>query len=674
MSCSVALTVCAITFIPLYVWRDPTSGYYRLANAFDRRLWRLAVQNRPGDTIGSLTADFLIHNTSEVLTCAGPAPRIGRAQADAVSVPQGVVAARNGAIVFVGTADDWRRAGALLPGATVIDARGGAVVPGFVDPHTHAIYAGDRRDELRRRLAGASYAEIAAGGGGIVSTVRATRTASDHDLLSATRSRLDDMLRCGTTTCEIKSGYGLTTESELKMLRVLRRLDAEHTMDLCITFMGAHEFPEEYRDRRDAFVDLLISETIPAVARERLADWCDVFCEAGVFTPAQSRAIFEAARQAGLKLRIHADELALSGGAQLAAEMRVRSADHLIFADERAADAMAAAGVVATLLPIAAFYLKLGRFAPARMLIDRGVAVALATDLNPGGGFSPSMPFAIALACFAMNLTFEEALVAATINAAYALDIHDRCGSLEPGKLMDAVIVDGPAIDLTRVGAETIRAVVKRGQVVLRKRMTLIDLPIRDLLTAFSSSDPTPGGGSASALAASVGASLLMMVAGLPKSRTNADEEKTILRGAATALTGLRQQLTEAIDADSAAYDQVVAAYKQPRATPQEQEARKLAIQRALRSATDVPLGVMRLSAAALEQAVPVAANGHKAAASDVGVAVALIAAAAAGARMNVESNLEGVTDATYAEAVRAEIEALAATTARTVDLARGAR
>jgi imidazolonepropionase len=416
--------------------------------------------------MAALTADFLLHNTGEVLTCAGPAPRIGAAQADAGSRPHAVVAAREGAIVFVGEAQEWQRAGSLLPGATRLDARGGAVVPGFVDPHTHAIYAGDRRSELRRRLAGASYAEIAAAGGGIVSTVRATRTATDDDLSAATRARLDDMLRCGTTTCEIKSGYGLTTESELKMLRVLRRLGADHPIDLCVTFMGAHEVPEEYRDRADAFVSLVANQMIPAVARERLAGWCDVFCEAGVFSPGQSRVILETARRCGLKLRLHADELTLSGGAQLAAELGVRSADHLIFVDDRGAQAMAAAGVVATLLPIAAFYLKLGRFAPARMLIERGVAVALATDVNPGGGFSPSMPFAITLACFAMNLTFEEALVAATINAAYALDVHDRCGSLEPGKLMDAVIIDGSAIDLTRVGAATISAVIKRGKVV----------------------------------------------------------------------------------------------------------------------------------------------------------------------------------------------------------------
>lgn len=412
-----------------------------------------------------MLADFVIRNTSEVLTCAGPAPRIGRLQADAGSRARAVVAARDGIIVFVGSEPDWRRDGALTDSAVVFDADGGAVVPGFVDPHTHVIFAGDRRDELRRRLAGATYADIAADGGGIVSSVRATRAATDAQLADVTRARLDEMLRCGTTTCEAKSGYGLTTADELKMLRVLRTLAADHAVDVSPTFMGAHEVPVEYRARRREYVDLVIAEMIPAVARERLAEWCDVFCETGVFTPDESREILLAAREAGLKLRIHADELGPSGGSRVAADLRVRSADHLIFVDEAGADGLAAAGVVATLLPIASFYLKLGRSAPGRMLIDRGVAVALATDVNPGGGFSPSMPFAMALACFTMGLTFEEALVGATINAACALDRHDRAGSLEVGKLMDAVIVDGPAVDLIRVGAEPIRAVVKRGRV-----------------------------------------------------------------------------------------------------------------------------------------------------------------------------------------------------------------
>ncbi len=413
-----------------------------------------------------MLADFLIRNTSEVLTCAGPAPRRGAAQADARSIPRAVIAARQGRIVFIGFESLLAQEVELERNAVIVDAQGGAVVPGFVDAHTHVVFAGDRREELRRRLTGTRYAQIAAEGGGILGTVVATRAASDDQLVSDTRRRLDEMLQCGITTCEAKSGYGLSTEGELKMLRVIRTLAADHAIELSPTFMGAHEIPAEYRGRRRAYINLVTDEMIPLVAQEGLAEWCDVFCETDVFTPDESREILHAGRGAGLKLRIHADEFGPSGGSAVAAELGVRSADHLIFVDEAGADGLAAAGVVATLLPIASFYLKLGRFAPGRMLIERGVPVALATDVNPGAGFSPSMPFAMALACFGMNLTFEEALVGATINAAYSLDRHDRVGSLEPGKQLDAVVVRGPAIDLIRVGADTIRAVIKKGRVV----------------------------------------------------------------------------------------------------------------------------------------------------------------------------------------------------------------
>ncbi len=417
----------------------------------------------------ALLADFLIHNTCEVLTCAGPAPRHGARQGDARAIRRAAVASHQGRIVFIGFESLVSHEVELAPGAVVIDAGGGAVLPGFVDPHTHVVFAGDRREELRRRLAGATYAQIAAEGGGILSTVVATRAATEDALVAATRGRLDEMLRCGTTTCEAKTGYGLTTASELKLLEVLARLRREHAIEIVPTFMGAHEVPIEYRDHRQAYIDLVVNEMLPLVAADGLAEWCDVFCETGVFTPHDSRQILEAGRAAGLKLRIHADEFGPSGGSRVAADLRVRSADHLMFIDDAGAAALAGAGVVATLLPIASFYLKVGRFAPGRLLIERGVPVALGTDVNPGGGFSPSIPFAMALACFGMGLTFEEALVAATINAAYSLDLHDRVGSLEVGKQMDAVIVDGPAIDVVRVGAATVRTVVKNGGVCARE-------------------------------------------------------------------------------------------------------------------------------------------------------------------------------------------------------------
>ena len=411
-----------------------------------------------------MTVDLLIENADRVYTCRGPGPRRGHAQREAGLVEAASVAASGGLIVDLGPTREVRHRVTLAADAQVLDASGCTLVPGFVDPHTHLLYAGDRRDELQRRLAGATYAEIAAAGGGIVKTVQATRQASEDELIDAALPRLHSMLACGTTTAEVKSGYGLDVASELKMLRAIRAVAARQPIELSATFMGAHEIPVEYRDRRADYIRLIVDEMLPAVAREGLAEWCDVFCEQGVFTPEETRTILEAGRTHGMRPRVHADELALSGGSEIAAETGAVSADHLIYVDEPRARALAAAGVVATLLPAAAFYLKLGRFAPARMLIDAGVAVALATDVNPGGGVSPSMPFVMTMACFGMGLTLEEALVGATINAAASLDRARTIGSLEPGKQMDAVIVHGTLADLVRIGAPTIRGVIKRGK------------------------------------------------------------------------------------------------------------------------------------------------------------------------------------------------------------------
>ena len=382
-------------------------------------------------------------------------------------IPDGALAAADGAIVYAGPSDGLPPPVTGATPATVIDLQGRhSIVPGFVDAHTHAVFGGDRRAELGRRLAGETYAAIAAAGGGIVSTVAATRAASESQLAEAARVRLSEMLAAGTTTCEIKSGYGLTTESELKMLRVIETLRRTEPMTIVPTFMGAHEVPLEYRDARDAYVALVIEEMIPEVARRGLAQWCDVFCEDGVFTPDEAFRILEAGMRHGLEARIHADELGPTGGARIAAALGARSADHLVHVDAEDIAALAGATVAATLLPCAAFYLKLGRYAPARALIAAGVPVAVATDVNPGGGLSPSMPFAIALACFAMDMTFEEALVAATINAAWSLNLSAQVGSLEPGKLADFAIVLGEPINLVRVGAPSILAVFQRGRLV----------------------------------------------------------------------------------------------------------------------------------------------------------------------------------------------------------------
>jgi len=409
---------------------------------------------------------IVLRHCRQLIPCAGPAPRRGSAQGEIEIVADGALACADGRVLFAGPDSDLEHSVEISSDASVVDVREFSILPGFVDAHTHAVFAGDRRHELQRRLAGESYASIAASGGGIVATVTATRDASIVDLVWQSRRRLDEMLALGTTTCEVKSGYGLDLASEIKMLQAIAQLNLTHPIDLVATFMGAHEIPLEMRGRRDAYLDLVIDEMIPAVAAAGLAEWCDVFCETNVFTPDESIKILDAGTRAGLKPRIHADELGPSGGSQAAAAVGARSADHLIFVPPDGIEAMARANVAATLLPAAAFYLKLGRFAPARDLIEGSVPVAIATDVNPGGGFSPSMPFVMTLACFAMRMTFAEALVGATINAAWTLDRAHEVGSLEPGKSADAVIVHGDAIDLIRVGPPTVAAVLKRGQQV----------------------------------------------------------------------------------------------------------------------------------------------------------------------------------------------------------------
>jgi len=414
-------------------------------------------------------ADLVVRNIGRLATMAGPVPRTGAALREPGFVDSAAVAAHRGRIVYAGPEAGLPAAAAAEAGATVVDAGGACAVPGFVDAHTHLAFAGDRDEEIRRRLAGASYREIAAAGGGIVRSVEATRKASRGELAAAIRARLDEMLLQGTTTAEVKSGYGLDTAAELRSLEAIRDAGAAHPVTVVPTFLGAHEVPLEHRGERHRYVRLLVDEMIPEVARRGLAAFADVFCEQGVFSVAESRTILAAAHDRGLKLRIHADELAWTGGAELAAELRARSADHLVHVSEAGMKGLAAAPCAATLLPAASFYLRLPRLAPARALVEAGVPVALATDANPGGGLSPSMPFAMALSCFAMGLSLEEALAASTVNAAWSLDVHDEAGTLETGKRADLVVLRSPRLlDLVRVGVAAIRVVIKDGRVVVR--------------------------------------------------------------------------------------------------------------------------------------------------------------------------------------------------------------
>jgi imidazolonepropionase len=420
-----------------------------------------------------IAADFAVRRIGLLATLRGPTPRVGAQLRDLGVIGDAALAAAGGRVVWVG-ADAELATRVHVSAEHVLDGAGAAVVPGFVDAHTHLAFAGHRDDEIVRRLAGASYKEVAAAGGGIVRSVEATRAASLEALVAGIVSRLDEMLLCGTTTAEVKSGYGLETEAELRSLEAIGQAARRHPVTVVPTFLGAHEVPLERRGDRARYLEEVTREMLPEVARRGLARFCDVFCEEGVFSVDESRRVLAAARDHGLGLRVHADELVWTGGAELAAEMGARSADHLIFASEPGMRALATAGCAATLLPTAAFYLRLGRFAPARAFVTAGVPVALATDVNPGAGLSPSMTFAMALACFGMGLSLEEALAAATIGGAYSVGLEAEVGSLEVGKRADLLVLRSERLlDLVRVGAPAVVAVVKNGRVVVRDGVRL---------------------------------------------------------------------------------------------------------------------------------------------------------------------------------------------------------
>jgi len=324
----------------------------------------------------------------------------------------------------------------------VIDAGRRVVMPGFVDAHTHPVFAGNRANEFEQRTAGATYREIARGGGGIRATVRATRNASQNDLVKAGKRYGEWFLRCGTTTVEAKSGYGLTLEDELKILRAIKQLNHDTPLNYVPTFLGAHDIPFEYKSRRQIYVNLVINEMLPRVAEEKLAEYCDVFCEEDVFTTDEAWQILSAARCHGLGLRVHADQLSLSGGAKLAAELNAATADHLEHTDATGIAALKAAKVQPVLLPGSVYALGSNRYPAAREMIDAGLAVVLATDFNPGSSPTPSMTMILSLACTQMKMTPAETITAATINAAYSLGRGDEIGSLEKGKRADFVIHD----------------------------------------------------------------------------------------------------------------------------------------------------------------------------------------------------------------------------------------
>ncbi len=417
-------------------------------------------------------SDLLITNLAEVATPIGSSPRRGNDQGAIQRYANAAVLCRDGHIAFVGSESELGERFGELAEVSRLDGRRGTLIPGFVDAHTHLPWAGSREHEFAQRLAGATYQEISAAGGGILSTVRSTRAAAEDDLVKQVLVRMDRMLDLGTTTAEAKSGYGLNLDDELKQLRAIRRAGESHPVDLKATLLAAHETPPEYRNQRERYLDIICQDIVPRVAEEKLAGFSDVFCEHGVFSADESRRVLAAGKRHGLLPRLHADEFVDSGGAELAAELGALSADHLIAISETGIEALSRSGVTAVLLPGTSFFLMKHTYAPARRLIDAGVAVALATDCNPGSSHTESMPMVVVLAVFELGLSVEEALTAATLNSACSLGLGDEIGSIEPGKRADLVLLDVPnALHLAyHYGINPVSAVVKNGQVVRRER------------------------------------------------------------------------------------------------------------------------------------------------------------------------------------------------------------
>jgi len=409
----------------------------------------------------------IILNTSEVVTCSGSSAKYGEDMSELNIIENGAVVIENGLI------KDVDKQEIILKKYDrnehfIIDAGGNSVIPGFIDSHTHFIFGGYREEEFSWRLRGDSYMEIMNRGGGIVSTVESTKKASLEELIISGKKRLDSMLKLGVTTVEGKSGYGLDLDTEIKQLRAMKEIKKSHSIDVVVTFLGPHAVPKDYKGRENEFIDFQIEKVLPKVVEENLAEFADIFCEKGVFDIEQSRKFLKRAKDMGLKLKIHADEIVQLGGAELAAELEAVSADHLLQVSDQGIEDMISGKVISTLLPTTAFCLK-EKYAGGRKMIDKGAAVALATDLNPGSSFTNSTPLLISLAALYMNLSPEEILTALTINGAAAVDRAGVVGSIDPGKKADILILDYPSYKFLpyHVGVNIVKTVIKDGKIIL---------------------------------------------------------------------------------------------------------------------------------------------------------------------------------------------------------------
>jgi imidazolonepropionase len=417
-----------------------------------------------------ISADLVVQNCRRLVTCRGPIPKRIASLQDVGLAEKVWIASYKGEIVFIGKEKDFRKSVRMERAAVRLDAGALVGLPGFVDSHTHLPFAGNRVEEFRLRLQGYTYQQLAAKGMGIQTTVKATRQATEQELLGLVLERLDKMLLNGTTTVEAKSGYGLNLRDEVKQLEVLKEVARRHPVDIVPTFMGAHDIPKEYKSKKNDYINLLINKIIPEVSRRKLAEFFDIFCEEGVYSVEETRRLTEAAKRAGFKIRIHADEFSALGGAELAAEVGAASADHLICITEEGIRILSRSETAVTLLPAVSFFLMLEKRAPARRLIDAGAALNLASDFNPGSSMVGSMLFVMQLGVYLLKMRIEEAINAVTANAAYALRKHASVGSLEVGKKMDMLLCDVPdyASLVYELGFNPIGHVIKNGRVVVR--------------------------------------------------------------------------------------------------------------------------------------------------------------------------------------------------------------
>ncbi len=418
-----------------------------------------------------MKVDLIIKNAKQLITMQGPSrARVGKEADDIGIIENGALAIDDKRIIAVGNSE---QIAIDYQSKNMIDAADKVVMPGFVDPHTHPIFYSTRENELEMRIKGKSYVEISQSGGGIRSSISGVRESSENELFELSKKRIERIISNGTTTLEAKSGYGLSTQSEIKMLKVIERLNHNLPITIVPTFLGAHEFPAEYKDDRETYIKILTDEMLPEVAEKNLAEYCDIFTEEHVYNIEQSRRILTKAKQLGFKIRMHADEIKPIGGAELAADMGAVSADHLGAASDKGISAMKESGVIATLLPGTIFSLGMQSYARARYMIDNNLAVALATDFNPGSCNCDSMQFIITLACLNMNITPAEAITAATINSAYSLELGEEIGSLENGKKADILVMDMPSYQYLpyHFGSNNVEKVIKNGNVIWDNKM-----------------------------------------------------------------------------------------------------------------------------------------------------------------------------------------------------------